>query len=522
MRATNHTRESRRLFLKAVLGAAVAPWLAAPSRAADRQVLFSDYPFRLGVASGTPGASSVVLWTRLCPDALHDGGMGVQQVRVRWEVALDETFGNVVRRGDWFAMAGRAHSVHVTVDGLAPDRWYWYRFIAGNEVSATGRTRTLPPAGAAPSRLRFALASCQHYELGYFSAYRHMLRDDPDLVCFVGDYIYEYTAASGRVRMHATSEPRTLSDYRARYAQYRLDADLQAMHRAAPWCMTVDDHEVMNDWAGDTGEDLDPDFVQRRADALQAYFEHVPLPMDALLPTRRLALYRAFDYGALARFHVLDDRQYRDAEVCPRPGMGGSASVTDRACPERLHERRSMLGAEQERWLDRSFASSRARWNVVVQQTLMSTLQETSPDGPVYWTEAWDGYPAARQRMASSLSRHRVANPLIVGGDYHATIAADFKQDFRRPDSRTLATEFVGTSISSPGMSADVLRRKVDASPHIRYGNSQRRGYLVFDVTDDRVDVAVRTLDSVGTRDGVCSTERKFAVVDGRPGVREA
>jgi alkaline phosphatase D len=511
----------RRRFLKAALGAAAAPWLAPRAHASDRLVLFTDYPFRLGVASGSPTASSVVLWTRLCPDALHDGGMGVQQVPLRWEVATDEAFGNVVRRGEWFAMAGRAHSAHVTVDGLEPDRWYHYRFMAGNDVSPTGRTRTLPLANAAPSRLRFALASCQHYELGYFSAYRHMLRDDPDLICFVGDYIYEYTAAKDRVRAHAELEPYTLAEYRARYAQYRLDADLQAMHHAVPWCMTIDDHEVMNDWAGDTGEDLDPNFVQRRADALQAYFEHVPLPMDALLSNHRLALYRAFDYGALARFHVLDDRQYRDAEACSRPGMGGSNYVTDKSCPERTRAGRTILGVDQERWLDQSFASSRARWNIIVQQSLMSTLRETSPDGPVYWTDAWDGYPSARQRVASSLLQHRVRNPLIIGGDYHCTIAADFKQDFARPESPTIATEFVGTSISSPGMPSDVLRKKMAASPHIRYGNSERRGYLLFDVKDDVVDVAVRTLDSVSTHDSACVTERRFAVADGRPGIAE-
>jgi alkaline phosphatase D len=199
-------------------------------------------------------------------------------------------------------------------------------------------------------------------------------------------------------------------------------------------------------------------------------------------------------------------------------GMGGSTYVTDKACPERARASRTILGTDQERWLDQSFESSRARWNIIVQQTLMSTLSEASPDGSVYWTDAWDGYPAARERVASSLLRHRVSNPLIVGGDYHCTIAADFKQDFARPESRTIAIEFVGTSISSPGMPAGILRKKMDASPHIRYGNSERRGYLLFDVKDDVVDVAMRTLDSVSTRDGACVIERRFAVAEGRPG----
>ncbi|MEP6881599.1 MAG: alkaline phosphatase D family protein, partial [Dokdonella sp.] len=325
----------RRTLLKAAILASLGPWIAPLARSAGRQVAFVDYPFRLGVASGTPTATSVVLWTRLCPDALHDGGMGVQQVPMTWEVSRDELFGDIVRCGDWFAMAGRAHSAHVTVEGLEPDRPYWYRFHAHGEVSPTGRTRTLPLAGTPTSHLRFALASCQHFEHGYFSAYRHMLRDDPDLVLFVGDYIYEYNVTAQRVRAHVNAEPYSLQDYRTRYAQYHLDPDLQAMHQAAPWYVTIDDHEVMNDWAGDTGEDLDPNFVQRRADALQAYFEHVPLPMDSLLTGRHLALYRNVDIGNLIRLHILDDRQYRDPEPCSRPGMAGSNFVTDRQCPER-------------------------------------------------------------------------------------------------------------------------------------------------------------------------------------------
>jgi alkaline phosphatase D len=511
----------RRLLMKAALGTALMPWLARPGGASEK-ALFTDYPFRLGVASGTPTASSVVLWTRLCPDALHDGGMGVQQVALRWEVAADEAFANVVRRGEWMAMAGRAHSAHVAVDGLSPDRWYWYRFVAGNEVSPTGRTRTLPAAGAEPSRLRFALASCQHYEYGYFSAYQHMREEDPDLVFFVGDYIYEYSADAGRVRAHSTPEPRTLADYRTRHAQYHLDPDLQAMRRAVPWCMTIDDHEVMNDWAGDTGEDLDPNFIQRRADALQAYFEHVPLPMEALLADRRLALYRSLDFGNTARFHVLDDRQYRDAEACPRPGMGGSSYVTDAACPERRNPARTLLGAAQERWLDRSLAESRARWNVIVQQTLMSELRDPENDGMHYWTDAWDGYPAARQHVLDGLARHRVRNPIVIGGDYHSTFVSNVKADFSRPESATIATEFVGTSITSPAMPDEIFRKRVAVSPHIHYANSLRRGYLLFDVGKAGVDVAVRTLDDVRTHDAPCVTERRFRVAEGTPGVQDA
>lgn len=512
----------RRELLKAAIALGVMA-CAEPARAASRLVLFTDYPFKLGVASGTPSADGFVLWTRLCPDPMHDGGMEVMQVPLRWEVATDEHFGNVVRSGQWYAMAGLAHTAHVPVTGLAPDRWYWYRFMAGNEVSPSGRTRTLPASAAEVDRLRFALASCQHFEMGYFSAYRHMLRDDPDLVCFVGDYIYEYNATDRRVRAHAHPEPYSLADYRARHAQYRLDPNLQAMHQAVPWLLTIDDHEVMNDWGGDSGEDHDPNFPERRANALQAYFEHQPLPMEALLPDRRLRIHRGVQAGRLARFHVLDNRQYRAPGACPRPGMSGSrVDATAANCPQRLEARRSILGQQQEAWLERQLAASNERWNVIVQQSLVSPIPSPGDHGPEYFTDAWDGYPGARDRLVASLKRHRTRNPLIVGGDYHCTIACDVKADYARPQSATIGTEFVGTSMTSPGMPQAILDAKIAANPHAHYGDSTRRGYLVFDMRPSGVDVAVRSMESVAVRDGGCATTKRFHVEDGRPGVADA
>jgi alkaline phosphatase D len=514
---------SRRALLKAGLfGAAIAS-LSPFSAAAARLALFSDYPFKLGVASGTPTADGFVIWTRLCPDPLHGGGMGVQQVVMRWEVATDEHFANVVKSGTWTAMAGLAHSAHVPVTGLPPDRWYFYRFLAGNEVSPTGRTRTLPAATQDTSRLRFALASCQHFELGYFSSYRHMLKDDVDLVAFVGDYIYEYTASSGRVRQHANDEPYSLQSYRDRYAQYKLDADLQAMHHAAPWLLTIDDHEVANDWAGDISEDLDPNFPERRGNALQAYFEHQPLPMSALLPERRLQVYGETGFGRLAQFHILDDRQYRDPEVCPHDGMGGSNfNAPDRTCPERKNPQRTILGSKQEAWLDGSLAKSKARWDIVVQESLVSPLPAPGRDGLEFFTDAWDGYPAARDRLVHSLHKHEIRNPLIVGGDYHCTIACDVKADYGRPDSATIGTEIVGTSLTSPGMPQSVLDERIKTSPHARFSDSDHRGYVLFDLSDKGLDIAMRSMTSITTHDADCTTTRRFHVEEGHPGLQDA
>lgn len=514
---------SRRKLLKAGLFATAIASLTPFARAASRQVLFSDYPFKLGVASGTPSADGFVLWTRLCPDPMHGGGMGVQQVPMTWEVATDEHFGDVVKRGPWTAMAGLAQTAHVSVTGLAPDRWYYYRFLAGNEVSATGRARTLPAEDHAVDRLRFALASCQHFELGYFSAYRHMLAEDVDLVAFVGDYIYEYNASNGRVRQHANDEPYSLESYRDRYAQYKLDADLQAMHQHASWLLTIDDHDVMNDWAGDVAEDLDPNFPQRRANGLQAWFEHQPLPMEALLPERRLQVYRNATYGSLARFHVLDDRQYRDPEVCPHEGMGGSNfNVPDASCPARRDPKLTMLGTAQEKWLDDSLARSRATWNVVVQESLVSPLPVPGPQGPEFFTDAWDGFPAARDRLVDSIRRHHVKNPLIVGGDYHCTIACDVKDHYGRDDAKTIGTEIVGTSLTSPGMPQRVLDERTKASTHVRYGDSTHRGYVLFDMTASGLDIAVRSMANVTAHDAACTTTKRFHVDAGRPGLQDA
>jgi alkaline phosphatase D len=240
------------------------------------------------------------------------------------------------------ATPGLAHSVRAEATGLETARTYWYRFTAGDAVSATGRTRTAAAAGAANERLRFAFASCQQYEQGYFGAYRHMAREDLDLVVFLGDYIYESSWGRNHVRKHTGGEPRTLDEYRARYALYKSDPDLQRVHAAAPWLVTWDDHEVNNDYANDRGQDLDPEFLVRRAAAYQAYYEHMPLTPRALPRGPDALLYDSYAFGDLATFFVLDDRQYRAHQVCPRPGRGGSNVVA--GCAERLEASLSMLG----------------------------------------------------------------------------------------------------------------------------------------------------------------------------------
>jgi alkaline phosphatase D len=516
-------RLTRRAVLRRAAGMAAAAMLApSAARHALGQARFTAYPFTLGVASGNPSPDGFVLWTRLAPEPFAPrGGMAEDRVQLRWEVARDERFADVVKRGVVFTAPELAHSVHVEVNGLEPARWYFYRFMIAQETSPVGRTRTAPAAGAAVDRLRFAFASCQHFEQGYYAAYRHMAAENLDLVAFLGDYIYESSWGQRPVRRHRGGEPMTLADYRARYAQYRSDADLQRMHALAPWIVTWDDHEVDNDYAGAVSEHLDPNFLARRAAAYQAYFEHMPLRMAQLPRGPDLRLYDRFAFGALATFHVLDDRQYRTPQPCPLPGIAGSRVVEN--CAARMDPAQTLLGAEQEHWLDAGLAEGGARWTIIAQQTLMASLNvKDGNTGEAYWTDGWSGYPLARRRLLDSLAKHRVANPLVVGGDVHANWVCDLKPDGADERAPAVATEVCGTSITSQGLPQASLNAVRARNPHVRFANSEKRGYATVELTPARAQVALRTLDDASKRDANVATLASFVVEDGRPGAQAA
>ena len=508
-------RLDRRGFLLAAAGALAAPRLWA-------RPAFAAFPFTLGVASGAPLPDGVVLWTRLAPDPLAGGGLPPASIEVRWEVARDEGFRDIVRRGRGLAEAEHAHSVHVEVAGLEPSRWYWYRFMAGDAVSATGRTRTAPAAGAAVDRLRFAFASCQQYEQGFYAAHRHMAAEDLDLVVFLGDYIYESSWGARHVRKHEGPEPYSLEQYRNRYARYKSDPDLQKSHAAFPWLVTWDDHEVDNDYANDRSEDLDPNFLARRAAAYQAYWEHMPLRASAMPAGTGMRLYGRHAFGNLASFHVLDERQYRDHQVCPKPGRGGGNVVDDAGCPARLETQRSLLGAEQEAWLNAGLSESRARWNIIAQQTLMAQADRRPGPERQFWTDGWDGYPAARARLLRGIAGRTPPNPLVIGGDVHFNCVADLKADFDDPASPVVATEFCGTSITSQGPVQARLDALLPDNPHVRFANSEKRGYVVLELTERRCLAQLRALDSEKRPDSGLSTLAAFVVENGRPGAETA
>jgi alkaline phosphatase D len=509
------SRFDRRSFLLAATAALAAPRLWA-------RPAFAAYPFTLGVASGAPLPGGMVLWTRLAPDPLNGGGLPPVAIEVRWEVARDEGFRDIALHGRALAEPQHAHSVHIEAEGLEPARWYWYRFMAGDAVSATGRTRTAPAAGAAVDRLRFAFASCQQYEQGFYAAHRHMAAEDLDLVVFLGDYIYESSWGSRHVRKHDTPEPQTLEQYRNRYARYKSDPDLQRCHAAFPWLVTWDDHEVDNDYANDRSEDLDPDFLVRRAAAYQAYWEHMPLRRSAMPNGPHLQLYGRHDFGGLARFHVLDGRQYRDHQACPRLGRGGSNVVDELKCPSRLEPQRTLLGREQESWLYAGFSGSRAKWNIVAQQLLMAQTDRKPGPERQFWSDGWDGYPAARARLLQAIAERRPANPLVIGGDVHFNCVADLKVDFDDPSAPVVATEFCGTSITSQGPAQarlDVLRPE---NPHVRFASSEKRGYAVLELSEKRCLAELRVIDNEKIADSPVSTLSRFIVEDGRAGAETA
>ncbi len=460
----------RRRFLQALAALGVSQSL--PVRA--QQPRFVENPFKLGVASGYPRPDGMVLWTRLLAN------LDPVPIPVRWEVATDESMRRIVASGAGAALPEWAHSVHVEPRGLDADRWYWYRFIAGDAVSPVGRTRSAPEAGALSPRLRFAFASCQQYEQGWFTAYRHMAGDDLDLVAFVGDYIYEGSWGRDLVRSHGAPEVYSLGDYRARYALYKSDPDLQKAHQLFPWIFTWDDHEVDNDYANDVPEDGMPreHFLARRAAAYRAYYEHMPLPSGMRPNGPDMRIYTALQWGQLASFQIIDDRQYRAPQVCPSKKPGGSTVVDPEVCTAIGDRSRSMLGAEQETWLERALVESKSDWNILVQQTLMAQLDRKLGEGRQFWTDGWDGYPAARRRLLEFLGSRRIANPVVIGGDVHMHWVADLKPDFDDEKSPVVASEFCGTSITSQGASQKMVNALLPENPHMKYGRSDHRGYV--------------------------------------------
>jgi alkaline phosphatase D len=492
---------------------ALASGIAAP--AFVRFARASDEPrFALGVASGQPRPNSVVLWTRLTGPELPP------RVPVHWELARDEAFADVVARGDETAIDDEAHSVHAEPGGLEPGRLYWYRFEALGQRSTVGRTRTAP-AGDRDAPLSFALASCQRWDHGHYAAWRDVASQSFDFVLFVGDYIYEYASPPAAVRLHDGPLVRTLEQYRARYAQYKRDPALQAAHAAMPWLLVWDDHEVDNDYANVQGQTLQTDFRQQRAAAYRAYWEHMPFPKAARPSGPDMRIYDRYDWGRLACIHAIDDRQYRDPQVCPRPGRAGSNTVRLSECEAMLDPARSLLGAAQERWLADSWDPKR-RWNLLAQQTLMARFTRTDRADPTYWTDGWDGYAPARQRLLQTVAERRVPGVVVLGGDVHAHYVADLKVDFDDDRAPVVATEFCGTSITSRGAAQERVTEALRHNPHVHYGRSDQRGYVACRLDAGAFHAQLKVVERPEDPASAVNTAARFVVDAKRAGVQPA
>ena len=528
-------KESRRDFFHAA-GAVIAGVMVAPSLlgcASGRTAWSKRDPFSLGVASGEPRADGFVIWTRLAPEPLSPdvntpGGMSGGAVRLAYEIATDEDMRNIVQRGECTANPVYAYSVHVHITDLLSGRPYWYRFMSGDATSRVGRAITAATVDDKLARLRIGFISCANYEHGYFSAYRHLADESPDAVLFLGDYIYEYVDKRPRtVRKHSDAvEANSLPTYRNRYAQYRLDPDLQRLHAQCAALITWDDHEVQNDYADKYSQTFDdPEiFLKRRAAAYQAFYEHMPIsPIRSRPAGSSLRLYDRFQFGTLVEISMLDGRQYRSPQSCySQPKKGGAHLESNLSCPERLAEARTMLGIQQEKWLFDGLAKSNARWNVMAQDVLMAGLRQKQGDNEyAYWTDDWNGYPASRTRLLQHLHDVKVKNPVVLAGDIHSFWTNDLKLDFDNPQSKTVATEFVGTSVTAHGGSHETFAKLLPDNPHIKFFESRVRGYSTLDITPDKITTAYRAVSNAQDPNATVSTLKTFVVTDGMPGAIE-
>lgn len=516
---------SRRTLLLAGAAAGAAgaatTWPLAASAAPYRGPLRRD-PFTLGVASGDPEHDGFVLWTRLAMEPLADDGLGgkpARDVPVRWEVAADPRFRRIIRRGGVVARAAAAHTVHVELHGLPADREYFYRFKAERHVSPAGRTRTAPAPWSRGGTLAMSFVSCSQYEHGYFTAYRRLAEDEPDLVLHLGDYQYEYARGTynipgGNPRDHEGPETVTLANYRQRHAQYKSDPDLQAAHAVAPWAVVFDDHEIENNWADEVPEQPDPNFPARRAAAFQAYYENMPLRRTSIPRGIDMRLYRRLHWGRLATFHMLDTRQFRDDQAC---GDGY------RDCPAAADPARSITGAAQEAWLLDGFRRSSARWDILGQQVFFGQRDNNSGPATVLSMDSWDGYAASRDRITRGWVDAGVRNPVVLTGDVHAHWADDLKLDYRDPASRTVGTELVCSSVTSGGDGADVPSGShpwAAWNPHLRFYNNQR-GYVRTTVTGADLTAEFRVLPYVTRPGAPVHTRATFVIEDRVPGLQQ-
>ncbi len=520
-------------------GAGAATLIASAPLLSTAQAAIAALRFDHGVASGDPLADRVILWTRITPATPRPA------LTLSYVVATDPALTQVVQRGSAKTNPGRDYTVKVDALGLLPGTTYYYRFSCEGVDSPVGRTKTLPTTGV--DSLRFAVVSCSNHAYGYFNAYaRIAARADLDLVMHLGDYLYEYGASQyGSVR---TPEPPTemvsLADYRLRHAQYKRDADLQALHRQHPLVAIWDDHETANNsWKGGA-ENHQPategDWAARVAAALQAYYEWMPVrPVDVNKPRDN---HRGFAYGDLADLLMLEERINARSEqlttaVHATP-FGAGFATTD---PGYGDASRTLLGDAQEAWLVNRLRTTPAQWKLLGQGVMFAQLkapgsnQATDPGLYFINSDQWDGYEPARNRVLAGIkgdaTNPQVNNVVVLTGDIHSSWAADLNPNpysaasyDKATGTGSLAVEFVGTSVTSPGIDTDTTGAIAGAiklyNPHFKYVQLTRRGYMLMDVNRDRVVGEWWYVDTVASPSNIETFAAAFEVRAGENHLR--
>jgi len=475
--------------------------------------------FNYGVASGDPRQDRVILWTHFQPDVLLP-------VSVEWRVALDAGMTDIACSGTFHTDASRDYTVKVDADGLQPGTTYYYQFNVQHKYSPVGRTRTAPEGDIAAAR--FAVISCSSYAHGYFNVYRILSeRDDLDAILHLGDYIYEYAQNDydeillrSKRALAPAHEIITLSDYRRRHALYKLDEDLQAVHRRHPFITVWDDHEFANDaYSGgaENHNDGEGDWEERKAAAKQAYFEWMPIREN-----QDGTISRTLSYGSLLDLMMLDTRI--EGRVVQPSGSDKQSEAKD--------SNRTLLGFEQEAWLHQQLQTSTARWKVLGQQVMMAqryfiNLPDYFGGGASLWLDSWDGYAASRDRLLALLRQQQISNVVVLTGDVHSSFAADLSDDpydnsnyNRNNGEGSLAVEFVTPSVTSPGFPPVIAETGaatiMSASPHIKFAELRQHGFILLSCTDTLVQADWYYVPQILSRSADYYHARSFRTLDGQ------
>ncbi len=430
-------------------------------------------PFYHGVASGDPLHDRVIIWTRVTPEEVND-----LPIQGSWRMASDEAMTQIVNSGTFITNQNKDYTVKIDVTGLSASTCYYFDFGHNGSHSAVGRTRTADLGNN--TNARFAVVSCSNYQHGYFNAYRAISeRNDINAVLHLGDYIYEYGAgaysANIAERVHEpTNEIVSLEDYRLRYSHYRLDTDLQELHRHYPFICVWDDHESANDAYTEGADNHDPatqgTWADRKSNSIQAYFEWLPIRETSFANS----IYRKIEYGNLLNLYMLDTRlEGRVAQVGATSG-----SLND--------PNRTLLGLEQKNWLKNELLNSTAQWNILGQQVMMAPLHAF---GIPVNTDQWDGYQAERAELLNFFVDSAIQNVVVLTGDIHTSWAMDLPLSGYNASTgaNSAAVEFVTTSVTSPGFPIGVGVSLIQSfNPHIKYVDLTKKGYIVLDINQQR------------------------------------